>query len=267
MKHCRQFSSPYRFFTLIELLVVIAIIAILAGMLLPALNQAREKSRAISCVGNLRSLGTAFNSYFIDNKDFSPRSSITNPVNQRSHSWLAYVYSYMGGKYSLEEMLERIPDSYNLPNYETIPKSFLCPSTNYTFCKWPKKSHHLGYGMADVSATEISVKKIRNPSQHLLLGETNAGHPIHDTTNGHIIVRGTTYYYTDPLSVLMNADNRFVVKMKHNQRSNCLFFAGNVAPLTVYQLVGKTGSMLSYPWNFNATDKVPYNIGNPIIGW
>ena len=59
-------------FTLIELLVVIAIIAILAAMLLPALQQARDRASAVKCQANMKTLGNAFDFYHQDNKGFYP---------------------------------------------------------------------------------------------------------------------------------------------------------------------------------------------------
>ena len=87
----------HRSFTLIELLVVIAIIAILAGMLLPALNSAREKGRSASCINNLKQHGIVFFLYAENNTDhFYPAGDFwkrvwNNPPDSTAysgeHSW------------------------------------------------------------------------------------------------------------------------------------------------------------------------------------
>lgn len=85
-------------FTLIELLIAIAIIAILAALLLPALNSAKAKGQAIACGGNLRSCGIALQQYTGDNQDCMPYSpAIYDQASFRyKETWECKLGNYMG---------------------------------------------------------------------------------------------------------------------------------------------------------------------------
>mgnify|MGYP000021280001 FL=1 len=95
-----MFCRKKQEFTLVELLVTIAVIAILAGMLLPALNKARDTAYGASCLSNLKQLGTGMDMYIGDSDDFYPMLRYANPASTADYdTTIFWGWTLATGKY------------------------------------------------------------------------------------------------------------------------------------------------------------------------